>query len=507
MSFLSQGQKFKNLKTLFKDINVEAKKKILIHGYHGASHADLNTNLSCYLAETGVYDVYMIVFAHRKEYINTLKKCGAKPILYYSQESKEEKKYHLSSNISEWVLGESLIENDFNLRQNWHQNLKSQKFDMVISDQENYFPIVADYLGVAHYIRISSGPYDAELLMDYGHQKCHSTCHVIQETRLLSKERMLDQYSLTQRYQNLKAMYQWRYKLDNLFRLRVEEILIEQANFNYYQNQKMPDLIISAIQGVQPLTPATGQFKFLYPSHKIRNGTRYSKQPPQQLQNFMNNHGKIIVISFGTFAVPEENKLRQINQFIIERTDYAFVIRYYGAQDNNALRNPRVRVFQELPQKFLLSHPNVKAFITHGGWGSVTESIQNLKPMIVIPIQFDQFLNCKHVHLNNLGSCINAQEIQVDLEIAIEKIERGDHEQSLQMLSNVIMYEMKHSETIFDAVNELFQTSSGDSTHTLPIYRKMNTIQYFELDIFASIFLLIVIFLLFILELLKRCLK
>jgi len=38
------------------------------------------------------------------------------------------------------------------------------------------------------------------------------------------------------------------------------------------------------------------------------------------------------------------------------------------------MRSKRVRVSHYIPQKYLLQQENIEAFITHGGWGSVTES-------------------------------------------------------------------------------------------------------------------------------------
>ncbi|KAH8346541.1 hypothetical protein KR084_002727 [Drosophila pseudotakahashii] len=46
-----------------------------------------------------------------------------------------------------------------------------------------------------------------------------------------------------------------------------------------------------------------------------------------------------------------------------------------------------------LPQQAILSHPNVKLFITHGGMLSVIESAYYAKPVLGMPVFFDQFRN------------------------------------------------------------------------------------------------------------------
>jgi UDP-glucoronosyl and UDP-glucosyl transferase len=49
-----------------------------------------------------------------------------------------------------------------------------------------------------------------------------------------------------------------------------------------------------------------------------------------------------------------------------------------------------VQVTGWINQKLFLAHPHTKAFITHGGLGSLGEAIQARVPMLVFPLFFDQ---------------------------------------------------------------------------------------------------------------------
>nr|UEN71103.1 UDP-glucosyltransferase 334AA4 [Meteorus pulchricornis] len=52
-----------------------------------------------------------------------------------------------------------------------------------------------------------------------------------------------------------------------------------------------------------------------------------------------------------------------------------------------------VRTFTWIPQLKVLKHPNIRAFITHGGLMSTQEAISYAVPMIGMPLFADQFLN------------------------------------------------------------------------------------------------------------------
>ena len=65
---------------------------------------------------------------------------------------------------------------------------------------------------------------------------------------------------------------------------------------------------------------------------------------------------------------------------------------------------PNVKTFSWLPQMSLLRHPNLRAFITHGGYASKIEAMCAGVPMLVIPrTAFDQYQNAELVRSRGLG--------------------------------------------------------------------------------------------------------
>lgn len=66
---------------------------------------------------------------------------------------------------------------------------------------------------------------------------------------------------------------------------------------------------------------------------------------------------------------------------------------YKNADAQPFANNKNIHTSSWLPQRAILAHPNVKAFITHGGLNSIQECIYFGKPLIVIPFFCDQGTN------------------------------------------------------------------------------------------------------------------
>jgi UDP:flavonoid glycosyltransferase YjiC (YdhE family) len=61
--------------------------------------------------------------------------------------------------------------------------------------------------------------------------------------------------------------------------------------------------------------------------------------------------------------------------------------------------------------EFITAHPNVKLFITHGGFLSTTETIYNGVPALAIPIMGDQNLNAQQIVNQGIGLSMSFKEI------------------------------------------------------------------------------------------------
>lgn len=70
-----------------------------------------------------------------------------------------------------------------------------------------------------------------------------------------------------------------------------------------------------------------------------------------------------------------------------------------------------------------LEHPNVRAFITHGGLLSVQEAFYTAVPIMGIPMWDDQFENVDLCVKKNIGVRIDLNEItEKTLDMALKRI-------------------------------------------------------------------------------------
>jgi UDP:flavonoid glycosyltransferase YjiC (YdhE family) len=105
-------------------------------------------------------------------------------------------------------------------------------------------------------------------------------------------------------------------------------------------------------------------------------------------------HGGFILFSMGSHlnasSMPAEIRMELIKAFgsLKERVLWKWDEDTVEGLEEFGVNN--VRVAKWLPQQDVLPHPNIKAFITHGGMLSIQESVYNGVPLIGLPVYGDQ---------------------------------------------------------------------------------------------------------------------
>ncbi|UJR12200.1 hypothetical protein I4U23_016377 [Adineta vaga] len=107
-----------------------------------------------------------------------------------------------------------------------------------------------------------------------------------------------------------------------------------------------------------------------------------------------NRSACVIYVAFGSWVSLEHKQLIEITNALkpypfiwsLKNKSQAFILPL-GIDTKQHL------LLDWVPQRFILSHPAIRLFISHGGWNSLLESMLTAKPTLVWPFFADQTLN------------------------------------------------------------------------------------------------------------------
>ncbi|XP_018325091.1 UDP-glucuronosyltransferase 1-1 isoform X4 [Agrilus planipennis] len=127
------------------------------------------------------------------------------------------------------------------------------------------------------------------------------------------------------------------------------------------------------------------------------------ESPPQNIEKWINEstHG-VIYFSMGsmikghTFPEEKRNMFLRVFKRLPQRVLWKWESDMPGKPDN-------IMIQRWMPQYDILCHPNVKAFISHGGMLGTTETVQCGVPALVMPQFGDQFTNAKALEASGGG--------------------------------------------------------------------------------------------------------
>uniref|UniRef100_W5NNJ4 UDP-glucuronosyltransferase n=1 Tax=Lepisosteus oculatus TaxID=7918 RepID=W5NNJ4_LEPOC len=273
---------------------------------------------------------------------------------------------------------ETVFENHTLLKQ-----LKDASFDLVLAD-----PFYPGGLMIARHLKLP--------IVLFGRWMPTEDIHFTIAPSPLSyipvlHSRLTDRMTFFERLKNV-LMYSFGNFLNHIFIYSTYNALCQrylETDESIYELYKKADIYLMkvdfAFEFMRPIMPNSiyiGGFQ-----------CRSPKPLPPDLQAFMDNAGEdgIVVFSLGTIikTLPENvateiaSGLAQVPQKVIWR---------YTGPPISTLGN-NTKVLRWLPQNDLLSHPNTKAFIGHGGENGIYEAIYHGVPVIGFPLFADNYEN------------------------------------------------------------------------------------------------------------------
>ena len=271
----------------------------------------------------------------------------------------------------------------------------------------------------------------------------------------------------------------------------------------------LDDLIKNSALFINHGTPFTGDgLRPVMPKTILAGlmSCRPAKPLPGDLEKFIreSEHG-VIFVSFGSVVkaskMPEAKRKMMLAVFsrLKQRVIWKWETSMEDAPDN-------VMLSSWLPQTSLLAHPGVKLFITHGGAGSIQETICHKTPIVGIPINGDQGVNIKEVVNKKVGLQVNWHEMTEDnlLAAITEVLEDPEYQRSVSRLSELIMDQPQHPlERAVWWLEYLLRHPHNPGMR--PVTHNLSWPQYFLLDVMAVYVLIITIPIMILVKILNRC--
>lgn len=156
-------------------------------------------------------------------------------------------------------------------------------------------------------------------------------------------------------------------------------------------------------------------------------------------------------------------------------------------------KSTNVRIENWLPQRAVLNHPNVKIFITHAGYGGVTEATYFGKPMLCIPFFGDQTANAAEIVRKGYGILlpfddVNEKNLEENL---LEIINNDKYLKNVQKTSSLLRSQpINPMDKAVFWVEHVIKFKNTD--HFKTVAKKLPFYKYFLLDVIAFILFCIV---------------
>ena len=271
----------------------------------------------------------------------------------------------------------------------------------------------------------------------------------------------------------------------------------------------LDDLITNSALFINHGTPFTGDgLRPVMPKTILAGlmSCRPAKPLPNNLEKFIreSEHG-VIFVSFGSVVkaskMPEAKRKMMLAVFsrLKQRVIWKWETSMEDAPDN-------VMLSSWLPQTSLLAHPGVKLFITHGGAGSIQETICHKTPIVGIPIQGDQGVNVKEVVNKKVGLQVTWHEMTEDSLLAAitEVLDDPEYQSSVSRLSDLIMDQPQHPlERAVWWLEYLLRHPHNPGMR--PVTHDLSWPQYFLLDVIATVIAILGLVIFIFIGLIRYC--
>uniref|UniRef100_A0A914XHB5 UDP-glucuronosyltransferase n=1 Tax=Plectus sambesii TaxID=2011161 RepID=A0A914XHB5_9BILA len=288
--------------------------------------------------------------------------------------------------------------------------LRAEKFDLAISETMEFCSYgIFHHLNIPSNIVLSPGP-----LMDYMADAFGFPAAASHVPNIMAG--FTDEMTYVERAKNLFASNALTYVG------RYVASLTTQVFRDHYGNDfpeiyellgRSPLVLVNSVEILDFTRPVLHKLVYI-------GGIGMSKPKPlnKKLTKIVESGKKgTVLFSMGS-VVKLHNAPLEMKSAIIKALakfeDYNFIVKTESSDKEMAELASNVKnVYLEswVPQVDLLGHPNVKAFITHGGQNSILETVYAGKPVLTIPCFGDQFRNAATVVRKGFGTRVPSMSV------------------------------------------------------------------------------------------------
>ncbi|KAH8406699.1 hypothetical protein KR222_003784, partial [Zaprionus bogoriensis] len=293
-----------------------------------------------------------------------------------------------------------------------------EKFDLVLSEMVQIHSIfgLAQHFNATH---IGFSSYGNDYRID-GHM---GNVSPLSYNPLITSPRS-NQMTFTERLEN-----HWETWVEQLATYLIHTPAMERQYAKYFPNAKKT---LDEVKDSFSLMLLGQHFTLSYPRPYLPNMievggwhiSEKNKPLPEDIKSFIESSPEgVVYFSLGSNVkskdLPLETRETLLKVFgrLKQRVLWKF-------EDDKLPNKPdNVLISKWFPQPDILAHPNVKLFISHGGLLSTIESVYYGKPVLGLPVFYDQFLNVKRATHMGYGLSLDLQNLkQPELEQTINTL-------------------------------------------------------------------------------------
>ncbi|CAH0561448.1 unnamed protein product [Brassicogethes aeneus] len=287
----------------------------------------------------------------------------------------------------------------------------------------------------------------------------------------------------------------------------------DQRLINSYFNRRMPS-IKEGIYNVSLVLTNT-HFSLNLPRPLVPNVVEIggihigkAKKVPKNIEKWIDGSSDgVIYFSLGSMIKGHTFPTDKRKEFLKAFGKLSQTVLWKWENETMEGKPDNVMIQKWMPQFDILCHPNVKAFISHGGLLGVTEAVHCGVPVIVMPQFGDQFTNAKALESVGGGVILHLSEAtEESISKALKKVLSSKFRQQAKELSERFRDRpMSPMDTAIYWVEYVARHKGAPHMRTAAV--NMPFYQYYLLDVISFLILIVSLTLYIVVYVLKTMLK